>query len=160
MNVALIFHNFAGDDQLIIDQVNPVSIIRSTNPDKLLGFRDIALDLDELVYFERKKIDWVMYVNNNDIRWADFLQLTKYVEIASDTVYLTGRNPWPWFDGKEQANMLGNFYCRPHVFTVLGNSYKIDIAGKLDKKSHLVSDDITKLIYGINRTGFDFANIP
>ena len=160
MNIALIFHNFAGDESLIIDTVNPTSISRYSNPNKLMALRDISLDLDELMYLERKKIDWVLYVNNPDIRWDDFLQLSKYVTIASDTVYLTGRNPYPWHDRKEPANMLGNFYCRPHVFTVLGSSYKLNIEGKLDKKSDLVTEEVAKIIYGINRTGFDFMNIP
>lgn len=160
MNLALIFHNFIGDEQSLIDLVNPALVLKNNNPSKLLGLRDISLDVDEAIYLERKKIDWVLYTNNNNIRWHDFLQLSKYVEIGSDTVYLTGCNPWPWHDGKEPANMLGNFYCRPHVFTVLGNAYKIDINGKLDKKSDLVTDEISKLIYCINRTGFDFTNIP
>lgn len=160
MNIALIFHNFVGDETTIINTVNPTSVIRNSNPNKLMGFRDISLDLDELVYLERKKIDWVLYANGPNIRWEDFLQLSKYVEIASDTIYLTGRNPWPWHDGKEPANLLGNFYCRPHVFAVLGSAYKINTEGKLDKKSDLVTDEMSKLIYGINRTGFDFMNIP
>lgn len=160
MNIALIFHNFVGDESTVINTVNPVTIIRCNTPGKLLAFRDISLDIDEQIYIERKKIDWVLYATDANIRWDDFKQLSKYVEIASDTVYLTGRNPWPWHDGKEPANMLGNFYCRPHLFTVLGSVYKIDTEGKLDKKSDLVTDDITKLIYGINRTGFDFKNIP
>lgn len=145
---------------MIINTVNPTTIIRCNNPNKLLALRDISLDLDEAIYLDRKRIDWALYVNNPNIRWDDFLQLSKYVEIASDTVYLTGRNAWPWYDGKEPANMLGNFYCRPHVFTVLGSAYKINTEDKLDKRSDLVTEEISKIIYGINRTGFDFTNIP
>lgn len=160
MNIALIFHNFVGDEAAIIDTVNPTTIIRCNNTDKLLALRDISLDIDEAIYLDRKKINWVLYVNNPTIRWEDFLQLSKYVEIGSDTVYLTGRNAWPWHDGKESANMLGNFYCRPHVLTILGSAYKINTENKLDKKSNMVTEEVSKIIYGINRTGFDFMNMP
>lgn len=160
MNIALIFHCFQGNQQDIINTVNPQLIIRSDVTDKLIGMRDVALDLEESIYINKQKIDWVLYAVNDRIRWNDFLSLTKYVDRASDFIYMTGKNLYPWPSDEDRANLLGNFYCRPHVYAMLGNMYKLNVDFTDTKKSDLIDPFVNTMVYAINRTGFDMVSIP
>jgi hypothetical protein len=160
MNIALIFHNFIGCESEIIDTVNPCLSIINNDSNKLIGMRDIALDIEEAIYIDRKKIDWVLYATDMKIRWDDFLGLSKYVDSASDTIYMTGKNLYPWPSNEDKANLLGNFYCRPHVYAMLGNMYKLQMDFSDTKKSDLLDPFINTMVYAINRTGFDMVSIP
>ena len=160
MNIALIFHCFQGNAQEIINLINPCMVIRSDHEDKLLGMRDVALDLEEAIYIDQQKVDWVLYATDNRIRWNEFLTLSRYVDQVSDTIYMTGRNLYPWPSNEDKANLLGNFYCRPHVYAMLGNMYKLKIDFTDSKKSDRIDPFVNTMVYAINRTGFDMVSIP
>ncbi len=137
-------------------------VIDLRSEDKLRSFADIALALDELIYSDKYPIDWVLYCNNEKgIKWAEFLEIESRYETRSDTIILTQtktseRENGPGF---QIPDLTGNFYCRPHVFNMLGGLYKLKInhTNVLTETKSPIDD--TKILYGITRAGFDLSII-
>lgn len=136
-------------------------VIHVQSEDKLKSFADIALAIDELIYFDKYPIDWVLYCNNEKgIKWAEFLAIESHYGARADTIILTQtkdspRNP----NIGPVPDLSGNFYCRPHVFAMLGSLYKLKIndTNVLQETNSSIED--TKFFYGVMRSGFDLRLI-
>ena len=97
----------------------------------------------------RSPVDWVLHVVDEDIEFEKFLNFAPNAPINSDTIYLT-----------DEEKLLGNFYCRPHVFALLGNLYKIQYRDYILSQTASPLDNDSKLMaYAIDRLGFNFAKI-
>lgn len=130
--------------------------IHFNNPDKLKGLAEISLALDDMIWIERYPIDWVLYCNNEKgIKWSEFQTIQEYFDADSDTILLTQTR----IDrlGRTVPDLEGNFYCRPHVFTMLGNVYKIqnNIVNEIDKTRL----DASKIFFAIARGGYNIKLI-
>jgi hypothetical protein len=127
---------------------SPVEIISSDR-----GFEDISIRLDEIIYMDRQPIDWVMYATNqvSEWQWNDFLSLEKYVPRDSDTIYTT----------KPLSEGIDNFYCRPHVFTLLGNMYKIQYRDYIlgCYSTSILSETGRLMFYAADRLGFKITTV-
>ena len=124
--------------------------------DKLTGFAEIALMLDKLIWIERYPIDWVLYCNNEKgIKWSEFQTIQEYFDADSDTILLTQTRVDRL--GRTVPDLEGNFYCRPHVFTMLGSVYKIqnNIVNEIDKARL----DASKIFFAIARGGYNIKLI-
>jgi hypothetical protein len=132
------------------------NFIHFNNPDKLKGFAEISLIIDELIYENKSPVDWILYCNNEKgIKWNEFLSMESQIDAGDDTLFLTQTRS----QGKAQQeipNLLGNFYCRPHVFTLLGSVYKIQTNMINDTRSDIES---TKILFGLTRAGFNIKLI-
>lgn len=130
-------------------------IISVRGEDKLRSFADVALELDKLIYFEKYPVDWVLYCNNEKgVQWAEFLAIEPYFDRKADTVILT-HTKTSERQNDQIPDLSGNFYCRPHVFSMLGGLYKLQISDSSILKETRVSTDDTKILYGITRAGFN-----
>ena len=155
MNLIFISHNLkdpeAGRSALGVEK-----LIHFNNPDKLKGFAEISLTVDELIYENKSPIDWILYCNNEKgLKWSEFLSLEPYLNERPDTLFLTQTR----IQGKTQnpvPDLLGNFYCKPHVFTLLGSIYKIQTNIVKDTRSDIES---TKMLFGLTRAGVNIKLI-
>lgn len=159
MNIALLLDK----TEKFETQFIPIKIFSSDDPNKLIAIRDLALDVDEAIYIDRLPIDWILYCVNDNIRFEDFAAMAKYIPQDSRTVFLTGDNTLPWeVDGCAPA-MLENFYCRPQLFSILGNAYKLkdfSIDLRAESRDKEIMPELTTLVYAINRTGYEIQRIP
>lgn len=124
--------------------------------DKLTGFAEIALMLDKLIWIERYPVDWVVYCNNEKgIKWPEFQSMQNNIDKNSDCIFLT--QTFTDKTGRNLPNLDGNFYCRPHVFTILGNVYKLN--NSIINSSEEDDRNFSKLCFGIARSGCDIRVI-
>lgn len=93
----------------------------------------IGLELDKFIFDkwprESKLVDhdiinvnpvnWVLYCENNNVLLDDFLTTAKHFPVDYKTVFCTA---------PRKINSLGNknFYCRPNVFSLISNIYKLN----------------------------------
>jgi hypothetical protein len=130
--------------------------IHFTNPDKPKGLAEISLMLDTMIWMDRYPIDWVLYCNNEKgIKWSEFQTISPYIDVDSDTILLTQTKTDRL--GRSVPDLEGNFYCRPHVFTMLGNTYKIEneLINNLDAAKQTAS----KIFFSIARGGYNIKLI-
>lgn len=152
MNIALMLYNYIDDDLSIETEVAPCTIFKSSNPNYLLALRDFSIELDRRIYFNREKIDWVLYTTSSNIKFDRFLAQAKYIESDNDTVYLIDDNKYPWVDGGGRAPAITTgFYCTPKCFSALGNAYKL----KTPQHYHTVPDEVSTILYSLTRSGFN-----
>ena len=155
MNLIFISHNLKDPEAWRL-ALGVEKLIHFNNPDKLKGFAEISLTLDELIYENKMPIDWVLYGNNEKgIKWNEFLSIESHFSERSDKLFLTQTR----IQGKAQypvPDLLGNFYCKPHVFTLLGSVYKIQANMIKDTRSDIES---TKILFGLTRAGFNIRLI-
>jgi len=124
--------------------------------DKLQGFAQIALLLDKLVWIEKYPVDWMLYCNNEKgIKWSEFQSMKEYIDKNSDCLFLT--QTFTDKTGRTLPDLDGNFYCRPHVFTILGNSYKLN--NSVIENTDVSNKNLARLCYSIARSGCDIKLI-
>lgn len=70
--------------------------------------------LDQTIFGGRQLIDWVLFTKHEEIKFEEFCIFEKYIPIDSKIIFST------------KGNSLESFYCRPEVFSLLGNRYKIN----------------------------------
>ena len=154
INIALVLYKF--DNLPSIPQIDPVLIIRNDQPNELLAYRDASIQIDRNKFIDRAPIDWVLFATNPDVRYENFLNHWPYME--KDTIYSTEPDSFSRFV-QSRSTLLGNFYCRPHVFAFLGNVYKVSV----DYKGFITLDDlpmeIPQLIFAINRSGYNLTEL-
>lgn len=170
MNIALILHNYDDDQSDIINTINPICVLRSQNKDKFIAFRDLGLELDELIYLDRKPINWILYANNSLIKYSNFLNLESFIAPTDNRVFYVEKHDTTFYPN-EQQYLYKNFYCRPHVFSILSNIYKLKkIVNQLHDQNYFLditpaggvykTDDFFRTwLYAINRNNFDIATI-
>ena len=90
--------------------INPVFKYQLTCEDDI---KHAALVLDQTIFGARQAVDWVLFAKSEHIKWEKFLQMETYVPIDSKTVI------------SPTGNQLDSFYCRPAVFSIFGNMYKV-----------------------------------
>jgi hypothetical protein len=155
MNLIFISHNLK-DPEAWRSALGVEKLIHFNNPDKLKGFAEISLMVDELIYENKSPVDWILYCNNEKgIKWNEFLSMESRVDPRDDALFLTQTR----IQGKAQIaipDLLGNFYCRPHVFTLLGSVYKIHTNMISNTRSDAES---TKILFGLTRAGFNIRLI-
>ena len=151
MNLVLISHNLKDPEAWRL-ALGVNKLIHFNNPDKLKGFAEISLALDELIYEKKYPVDWVLYCNNEKgIKWNEFLSIESHVDKRDDTLFLTQTR----IQGRAQQpvpDLLGNFYCKPRVFTLLGSLYKVQTSMIEDTRS---DSESTKILFGLTRAGFN-----
>lgn len=169
MNIALLLHNWEGAS--IIDVVNPKIILRSDFTDKFKAFRNLSLELDKAIYLDRIKIDWVLYANNDLIRYNDFLKIESFVAPNDCKLFYVEKHDMSLYPN-EQQYLYKNFYCKPAVFSSLGNVYKLrPIVKELVDNSVFINitppggkyetdEFFSTWLYGANRNNFDIVSIP
>lgn len=136
------------------------TVIDVHSEDKLRSFADLALSIDELIYFKNYPIDWVLYCNNEkDIKWSEFLAIESHYAYRADTIILSQTKSSSTAAKELIPDLSGNFYCRPHVFNMLGGLYKLQIADTNIFAETREPVEDTKILYGITRTGFDIKLI-
>lgn len=136
--------------------INKIICIEQT--DKFLGMRDAAIALDELIYIDREPVDFVLYCNNESgiVKWLEFLNKAPHIDPKSDTIYFT-QTKAPGPGPEEITDLTGNFYCRPHIFTVMGSLYKIDIEATGIMKDSIADMVSTKILYGLAKGGYNIV---
>lgn len=133
-------------------------IIHVDTKDVLLGLRDASIELDEHIYLENGKVDFVLFCNNEaGIKWDKFLATKNFIDKTSDCVYFTqtkkvDRSP------EDVINLEGNFYCRPHVYTFMGSLWKLDMEGGVGNESRGNSVQ-TRILYGLLKGGYSIRLI-
>jgi hypothetical protein len=169
MHIALLLHNIELSNE-IINEINPSLILTSNQDDKFTAFRDLSFALDKSIYIDRKKIDWVLYSNNDLIRYSDFLKIESFISSIDNRLFYVEKHDMALFPN-EQRYLYKNFYCRPDVFSSLGNVYKLkNIVNDLSE-THFINitpiggiyetDDFFRTwLYAINRNNFDIVSIP
>jgi hypothetical protein len=171
MNIAVILHDINDDESDILNSINPAFILKSQNKDKFIAFRDLGLILDKLIYIDRNKIDWILYANNNLIRYTDFLNIESFILPDDNRLFYVEKHNMSLYPN-EQQYLYKNFYCRPHVFSILSNVYKLkNIVNELSNLNYFLditppgsqyrTDDFFRTwLYAINRNNFNIVNIP
>lgn len=155
MNLLLISHGLKDPDAWRL-ALGVEKCIHLDNPDKLKGFEEISLALDDMIWVNRYPVDWVLYCNNEKgIKWSEFLALESFVDVNSDTMFLTQT----LIDnkGRSVADLNGNFYCRPHLFTLLGSVYKLQ--NKIIDDSDQLNKVSTSIFFGLARGGYNIKLI-
>lgn len=129
-------------------------VIHVDTKDILLGLRDASIALDEYIYLEKNKVDFVLFCNNEKgIRWSEFLTITEQIELTSDNIYFT-QTKLDTFSNTI-IDLTGNFYCRPHVFTLMGSLYKLNISGTNIEKEQRAGALETRILYGLIKGGYN-----
>jgi hypothetical protein len=144
MNIAL-FSLQPIDLTSIIADLNPTIILTSSYLPLDKRLADAAIQLDELIHFNNTKIDIVCVINEPNLNLIDINNFSHADYI--DRIYYT-TNDLP----------TSSFYCKPNVFSILSNLYKIDFS-QYDFKN--LEDDTVgllteKMFYLINRLGIEF----
>ena len=144
MNIALFALRPTNFTPIIAD-LNPTIILTSAHLNIEKRLADAAILLDELIHFNNTKIDVVCVINElnlNSTSISNFLH-TDYI----DRVYYT-------------TNKLhtSSFYCKPNVFSILSNLYKInfnqyEFKNSEDNTVELLTE---KIFYLVNRLGIEF----
>lgn len=129
----------------IIADLSPTVILTSTHLtiDKQLA--DVAIQLDEMIHMKGIQIDVVCVISESNLSLSTIsnFSYTDYV----DRVYYTTHDLH-----------TSSFYCKPNVFSVLSNLYKIDFSQYAFK--NLEEDTVEllteKIFYLVNRLGMEF----
>lgn len=130
-------------------------VIHIDTKDILLGLRDASIELDEYIYLENNKVDFVLFCNNEaGIKWGEFLTIKDYIEETSDTVYFTQLKRLTDPYERDIINLEGNFYCRPHVFTMMGSLYKLNMDNTNVKRESRGTPLETRILYGLIKGGY------
>lgn len=129
-------------------------IIHTDTKDLLLGLRDASIELDEYIYLENNKVDFVLFCNNEaGINWDSFLKIKDFIEKDSDSIFFTQTTSAIRIP-EAVINLKGNFYCRPHVFTFMGSLWKLDMNNSVGAESRLDALE-TRILYGLIKGGYD-----
>jgi len=154
VNIAIVLYKF--DNLPSIPQIDPVLIIRNDQPNELLAYRDASIQIDRNKFINRAPIDWVLFAINPAVRYENFLNHWPYME--KDTIYSTEPDSFSRF-AQSRSTLLGNFYCRPHVFAFLGNAYKVSVDYEHFIPSDNVPIEISRLIFAISRSGYNLTEL-
>ena len=141
MNIALVSLNNI-DLTAILADINPCLILTSNKETRELRLADVALQLDEKIHFDDTKIDLVVVINQSNLQ----LQQIKncFVNDYADRLYYAIRDLH-----------TSSFYCKPHVFSLLGSLYKNDwshFKNTNNDSIELLSEKILQLVL---RLGID-----
>lgn len=149
MNIVFISHALK-DPEAWRSALGIDKVIHIEQPDKFLGLRDASIALDELIYIDRQQVDFVLYCCNESgiVKWPEFQQINSHIEKTSDTVYFTQDGP------TDIINLSGNFYCRPHVFTIMGSLYKLELDQYPELGQAISNKTDTRIIYGLIKGGY------
>lgn len=161
MNVVLISHNLK-DPEAWRAALGIEQVIHFTQPDHLIGFAEISVALDKLQFIDKKPIDWILYCNNEKgIAWADFLAKEPHLNRLDDSVYFTQTITNSRDNGPKNKipDVLGNFYCTPHVFSIIGSLYKLNIDNTNVMRESRSGPVETKIVYGLTRAGYNIKLI-
>jgi hypothetical protein len=145
MNIALFALRPATKLAPIIAELNPTVILTSSYLQLDKRFADAAIQLDEIIHFNNTKIDVVGVINepNLNLTTINNFSPSDYV----DRVFYTTNNM-----------CTSSFYCKPNVFSVLSNLYKIDFSQfdfKNLKDNNTVELLTEKIFYLTNRLGIE-----
>lgn len=143
MNIALFALRPATTLAPIIAELNPTVILTSSylQLDKRLA--DAAIRLDELIHFNNIKIDVVCVINEPNLNLTSISNFSHADYI--DRVYYTTKRLH-----------TSSFYCKPNVFTLLSNLYKVDF-NQLQFGNYNTVESLTeKVFYLVNRSGIEF----
>jgi hypothetical protein len=137
--------------------LNIDKVIHIDTTDTLIGMRDASIALDEYIYFDRNKVDFVLYMNNESgiCKWAEFQIAKDYVDKKSDTVYFTQTKK---LYQKNIPDVTGIFYCRPHVFTFMGSLWKLNMDNDIGHESRAGALE-TRVIYGLSKAGYNISSL-
>jgi hypothetical protein len=127
-----------------ITKINPCRVFTSTHKDYEKKFADIALQLDEYIYLNSNTIDLIYVVRDNNPDHNKILNCGPMV--SSNAIYFT------------TTNHTGSFFCSPHVFSLLGSLYKINIKKYFNQPEEIDFREesyFTKMFYLIDRLGID-----
>jgi hypothetical protein len=159
MNLLLVAYNFPHLEKWKM-ALNIKDSLEVNDDDILKGFSKIALKVDELVYVDKVKVDWVLYMSKDqDVKFGQFLDAAKYASGVTDTLFFADALESPYPNIPPSPDINSNFYCKPHVFSMLGNLYKLDLS-----KSKVITDSksnetTSKLAFGIARFGYDVKTL-
>jgi len=122
----------------VIAELKPTVILTSSYLPLDKRLADVAIQLDELIHFENIKIDVVCVINEPNLNLNSISNFSQADYI--DRVYYT-------------TNRLhtSSFYCKPSVFTLLSNLYKVDFNQLQFNDNNTVEFLTEKIFYLINR---------
>ena len=135
MRVFLIENGFELDPE-IKSRLDVVYTYRYNNTDnKYAEWPKIGLALDQFIFDKWPResktlghgiinvnpVNWVLYCENNNILLDDFLTIAKHFPVDCKTIFCTAPRTTTSLGNK-------NFYCRPNVFALLSNGYKLSPA--------------------------------
>lgn len=128
----------------IISDIKPELVLISDQPTMDKRLADVAIQLDELIHFHNQQIDLVCVINNTAIN-IDSLNADAVSDYV-DRVYYTTRNLH-----------TSSFYCKPHVFSLISNLYKIDFNQYSFKQLEYDTAELLaeKIFYIVNRLGIE-----
>lgn len=133
----------------IVEEIKPYLAIRCNTTDSERFLVDPALEIDSIIYEKRQPIDFVLYLQNTNHRYKDFLKMVPYMGDDNDTMYFPNRK------------VPSNFYCKPEVLSMISNMYKLPLAQyKFHKESPVEFMKDSNIMFMINRLGLPFKNIP
>lgn len=142
MNLVIANH-YLNDAEMWRMALGAGTVIDIVERDKLKAFSEISIKLDEHIYLNRKPVDWVLYAcEETEINWGKFMQIQSAVSKTDDTIFLA-------------SGLTGNFYCRPHVFSMLGSVYKLKVHEINLFNTTKVDDTQTRLLFSIVRSGYN-----
>jgi hypothetical protein len=126
----------------VISDINPCLILKSDKEMQSLRLADIAIQLDKKIHFETASIDLVCVINQPNLT----LQHIKnnFVNDYADRFYYATKDLH-----------TSSFYCKPHVFSLIGSLYKNDwnhFKNTQDDSIELLAE---KILYLIVRLGVD-----
>lgn len=140
MKIALVTLDYT-DVTSIISKIKPDLIFKSNQSTLAKRLADIALQLDEQIHFHNQQFDIVCVINSTPVT-IDTAGTQDYV----DRVYYTTNDL-----------QTSSFYCKPHVFSLISNLYKIDFNqyGFKNLEQDTVELLAEKIFYIVNRLGIE-----
>jgi len=126
----------------IVSDVNPCLILKSDKETRALRLADVAVQLDEKIHFEYVKIDLVCVINEPNLNLEQIKNC--FVNDYADRFYYTTKDLH-----------TSSFYCKPHVFSLIGSLYKNDwthFKNIQNDSIELLSEQILQLVL---RLGID-----
>lgn len=144
MNIALFALRPTNFTPIIAD-LNPTIILTSAHLNIEKRLADAAILLDELIHFNNTKIDVVCVINEPNLNLTTINNFP-HIDYV-DRIYYTTDNVH-----------TSSFYCKPNVFSILSNLYKIDFS-QYDFKNledNTVELLTEKIFYLVNRLGIEF----
>jgi len=129
------------DATSIISKINPDLVLKSTQSTLAKRLADVALQLDEQIHFYNQQFDIVCVINSTPVN-IDTACTQDYV----DRVYYSTNDL-----------QTSSFYCKPHVFSLISNLYKIDFNhyGFKNLDHDTVELLAEKIFYIVNRLGIE-----
>ncbi len=126
----------------IISDIDPCLVLSSDKKSQDHRLADIAIQLDEKIHFENNKIDLICIVNDPNLRLDQIKNC--FVNDYADRFYFTTRNLH-----------TSSFYCKPHVFSLLGSLYKNDWSHFKNTQDDSIELLIEKILQLVLRLGID-----